>query len=727
MRVLVLQKPKPWLGYGSAVLLSLLAQFCRIPLHPPTTMPFITYIPFMLVAAWYSGFGPGILASALCILEAIYFAVDPVGSFAISNPQHLVGLSILALIGFISAALFENLRVAYRSELSALQRFDDLRNHQAEIVESSDDAILSKRLDGTILSWNRAAERIFGYSAEEVIGNLVLRIIPPELHAEELSIASQIQLGQKVEPFNTVRMHKDGRRVPISLSISPIRNAQGEVIGASKIARDISAQRQAEAQFRSIVEGAPNAMLVANREGRIVLVNRKTEELFGYERMGLLGKDLELLISLRYRSMYAGLLATSFEHPETRHVGELPEVFGLRSDGSELPLEVGLNVVQEAGGPLCIFSIIDITRRKQSEAQFRSIVEGAPNAMLVANREGKIVLVNRRTEELFGYTREELFIQSIEMLMPLRYREQHPAKVRNFFENPRNRSIDAKGDLYGQRKDGSEFPLELGLAYIQEGEQTLALASVIEISKRKELENELAGKIDELARSNRDLERFAYLASHDLQEPLRAVSGCLQLLEQRYRGQLDEPAGEWIGHAVDGAARMRVLIEALLSYSLVSKGGKPVQPVDCNAALEMALRNLSVSIKESGVEISREPLPMVAGIPSYLDMLFQNLIGNAIKFRRLDLPAKVRIGAELKEGYWVISISDNGIGIEEQYFERIFNLFQRLHSRSEYPGTGIGLALCKRIAEQHGGKITVTSTPGQGSCFSFTLRPLAQS
>jgi PAS domain S-box-containing protein len=727
MRVLVLQKPKPWLGYGSAVLLSLLAQFCRIPLHPPTTMPFITYIPFMLVAAWYSGFGPGILASALCILEAIYFAVDPVGSFAISNPQHLVGLSILALIGFISAALFENLRVAYRSELSALQRFDDLRNHQAEIVESSDDAILSKRLDGTILSWNRAAERIFGYSAEEVIGNLVLRIIPPELHAEELSIASQIQLGQKVEPFNTVRMHKDGRRVPISLSISPIRNAQGEVIGASKIARDISAQRQAEAQFRSIVEGAPNAMLAANREGRIVLVNRKTEELFGYERMGLLGKDLELLISLRYRSMYAGLLATSFEHPETRHVGELPEVFGLRSDGSELPLEVGLNVVQEAGGPLCIFSIIDITRRKQSEAQFRSIVEGAPNAMLVANREGKIVLVNRRTEELFGYTREELFIQSIEMLMPLRYREQHPAKVRNFFENPRNRSIDAKGDLYGQRKDGSEFPLELGLAYIQEGEQTLALASVIEISKRKELENELAGKIDELARSNRDLERFAYLASHDLQEPLRAVSGCLQLLEQRYRGQLDEPAGEWIGHAVDGAARMRVLIEALLSYSLVSKGGNPLQPVDCNAALEMALRNLSVSIKESGVEISREPLPMVAGIPSYLDMLFQNLIGNAIKFRRLDLPAKVRIGAELKEGYWVISISDNGIGIEEQYFERIFNLFQRLHSRSEYPGTGIGLALCKRIAEQHGGKITVTSTPGQGSCFSFTLRPLAQS
>ena len=727
MRVLVLQKPKPWLGYGSAVLLSLLAQFCRIPLHPPTTMPFITYIPFMLVAAWYSGFGPGILASALCILEAIYFAVDPVGSFAISNPQHLVGLSILALIGFISAALFENLRVAYRSELSALQRFDDLRNHQAEIVESSDDAILSKRLDGTILSWNRAAERIFGYSAEEVIGNLVLRIIPPELHAEELSIASQIQLGQKVEPFNTVRMHKDGRRVPISLSISPIRNAQGEVIGASKIARDISAQRQAEAQFRSIVEGAPNAMLAANREGRIVLVNRKTEELFGYERMGLLGKDLELLISLRYRSMYAGLVATSFEHPETRHVGELPEVFGLRSDGSELPLEVGLNVVQEAGGPLCIFSIIDITRRKQSEAQFRSIVEGAPNAMLVANREGKIVLVNRRTEELFGYTREELFIQSIEMLMPLRYREQHPAKVRNFFENPRNRSIDAKGDLYGQRKDGSEFPLELGLAYIQEGEQPLALASVIEISKRKELENELAGKIDELARSNRDLERFAYLASHDLQEPLRAVSGCLQLLEQRYRGQLDEPAGEWIGHAVDGAARMRVLIEALLSYSLVSKGGNPLQPVDCNAALEMALRNLSVSIKESGVEISREPLPMVAGIPSYLDMLFQNLIGNAIKFRRLDLPAKVRIGAELKEGYWVISISDNGIGIEEQYFERIFNLFQRLHSRSEYPGTGIGLALCKRIAEQHGGKITVTSTPGQGSCFSFTLRPLAQS
>jgi PAS domain S-box-containing protein len=604
MRVLVLQKPKPWLGYGSAVLLAVLAQVCRIPMHPATAMPFITYVPFLLLAAWYSGFGPGILASVLCTLEAIYFATDPVGTFRVSDPRQWIGVSILALIGFISASLFENLKLENlkrtdRTDALALKRFDALRDHLALIVESSEDAILSKNLDGTILSWNRAAERIFGYSAEEVIGNLVLRIIPPELHAEELSIASQIQLGQKVEPFNTVRMHKDGRRVPISLSISPIRNAQGEVIGASKIARDISAQKQAEEQFRTIVEEAPNAMLIVNREGRIRLVNRKTEELFGYRR-------------------------------------------------------------------------------------------------------------------------DELLQQSLEMLMPLRYRAQHPAKVRNFFEKPQNRDMDAKGDFYGQRKDGSEFPLELGLSFFQDGEQMLALASIFDVSKRKDAENELA-------RSNRDLERFAYLASHDLQEPLRAVSGCLQLLEQRYRGQLDEPAGEWIGHAVDGAARMRVLIEALLSYSLVSKGGNPLQPVDCNAALEMALRNLSVSIKESGVEISREPLPMVAGIPSYLDMLFQNLIGNAIKFRRLDLPAKVHIGAELKEGYWVISISDNGIGIEEQYFDRIFSLFQRLHTRTEYPGTGIGLALCKRIAEQHEGKITVTSTPGEGSCFSFTLRPADRS
>ena len=409
-----------------------------------------------------------------------------------------------------------------------------------------------------------------------------------------------------MDHYDTERIHKDGRRVPISLTVSPVRNAKGEVIGASKIARDISA-------------------------------------------------------------------------------------------------------------------------RKQAEAQFRTIVEGEPNAMLISNIGGTIQLVNRKTEEMFGYRRDELLQQSIEILIPLRFRAQHPAKVRNFFDKPQSRAMDARGDLYGLRKDGSEFPLELGLNSVQEGDRTLALASIIDISKRKDTESELERKSEELERSNRDLEQFAYLASHDLQEPLRAVSGCPQLLEHRYRGQLDEQAGEWIGHALDGAARMRTLIEALLSYSRVSKGGHPLQPVDCNAALEMALRNLSASIEESRIEISREPLPMVAGIPSYLDMLFQNLIGNAIKFRRLDLPAKVHIGAERKQGRWVISISDNGIGIEEQYFERIFNLFQRLHTRTEYPGTGIGLALCKRIAEKHGSKIEVTSAPGEGSCFSFMLRSLDHS
>ncbi|NUQ00285.1 MAG: hypothetical protein HUU35_10565 [Armatimonadetes bacterium] len=253
----------------------------------------------------------------------------------------------------------------------------------------------------------------------------------------------------------------------------------------------------------------------------------------------------------------------------------------------------------------------------------------------------------------------------------------------------------------------------------REAEQVSALLRE-EIAIRRETEGALTRQARELARSNADLEQFAYVASHDLQEPLRMVASYLQLLERRYRPQLDRDAVEFIDYAVDGANRMRALINDLLAYSRVGTRGKPFEPCDMNAVLARALANLEVAIQEHHASVTAGELPTVPGDRTQLTQLFQNLIANAVKFRSEE-PPRIEVSAERDESGWRFAVRDNGIGIAPEHASRVFLVFQRLHTRSEYEGTGIGLAICKKIVERHGGRIWVDSIPGKGSVFMFTL------
>jgi signal transduction histidine kinase len=266
---------------------------------------------------------------------------------------------------------------------------------------------------------------------------------------------------------------------------------------------------------------------------------------------------------------------------------------------------------------------------------------------------------------------------------------------------------------------------EITKLYAQLVRAVLARAELLAMldKKNQDLEaanEELAQRSQELARSNAELEQLAYIASHDLQEPLRMVASYLQLLEQRYGGRLDADAHEFIEFAVDGATRMQALIDDLLTYSRVGSRAQPLQPTDCMAVVETVIRSVRVAIEESGTRVTYDSLPTVAGDATQLMQLFQNLIANAIKFRR-DQGPEIHIHAEPEDGFWRFSVQDNGIGIAPEYFDRIFVMFQRLHSRSTYSGTGIGLAICQKIVERHGGRIWVESTPGTGSTFQFTL------
>jgi PAS domain S-box-containing protein len=352
--------------------------------------------------------------------------------------------------------------------------------------------------------------------------------------------------------------------------------------------------------------------------------------------------------------------------------------------------------------------------RSRDDKLFRVAFESSPSGMVMVDRDGKIVLVNREIERLFGYSREELLGESIDKLVPRDTRAAHPEHRAEFFAHPQSRAMGAGRDLHGRRRDGTEVPVEIGLNPIETDDGMCVLASVVDISARKRAEQELK-------RSNEELERFAYVASHDLQEPLRTVASFVQLLERRYAEKLDADARDFIGFAVDGAKRMQQLIDDLLAFSRVGRLGGALVPIAAGLSVDISIENLGAAIAESNALIERTELPVVLGDATQLRLLFTNLIGNAIKFRG---PARavVRISAARDGSFWRFSVSDNGIGIDPQYFERIFVIFQRLHLREEFAGTGIGLAICKKIVERHGGRIWVESEPGKGSTFSFTLR-----
>ena len=604
------------------------------------------------------------------------------------------------------------------------------------LMEAAPDAMVVVNQGGEIVLLNVQAEKQFGYRRDELIGQKVVNIIPKgfaerliadDLRSSEDALAQEIGTG-----IELTGQRKDGSEFPIEIMLSPLESAEGMLVTAA--VRDISVRKNAEkvlaqmeGKYRGLLEAAPDAMVVVNQAGEIVLLNLQAEKQFGYRRDELLGQKVTNIIPEGFAERLVADDLRSSEDALAQEIGTGIELNALRKDGSEFPIELMLSPLDSTEGTLVTAAIRDITLRRnaekhlaQMEGRYRGLLEAAPDPMVVVNQGGEIVLLNLQAEKQFGYRRNELLGQKVTNIIPEGFAERLIADELRSAEDALAQQIGTGIELSGRRKDRTEFPIELMLSPLGGAEGVLVTAAIRNISVRKTAEAELLQKVVELNRSNEELGQFAYIASHDLQEPLRMVASYTQLLSRRYKGKLDSDADEFIAFAVDGATRMQRLIQDLLAYSRVGTKGKEMLDTSSETALQTALSNLRGAIEESGALVTHDPLPNVLADETQLIQLFQNLVGNAIKYQNPGIP-RIHIGATNGGKQYRFSVQDNGLGIDPQYFERIFGMFQRLHKREEFAGTGIGLAICKKIVERHGGRISVESQPGMGSTFRFAL------
>ena len=412
-------------------------------------------------------------------------------------------------------------------------------------------------------------------------------------------------------------------------------------------------------------------------------------------------------------------------HVEDDHLRER-DVRLRRANGTRIWCALSRTVSVGEDGTTYVDGLLeDITDRKQaeealreSERRFRLMADMAPVMMWVAGIGGERTFVNRPWLEFTGADLKSTLGHGwLDYVHP-----DDRERCREAFHSPIGRDESRRLEYRLRRYDGVYGWIMASVVprFTESGSFAGYIGSSVDITDHRLAQDVLEHQARELARSNADLQQFAFVASHDLQEPLRMVASFTDLLARRYRGRLDAKADEYIAFAVDGAKRMQRLIHDLLAYSRIGTDRQRHEPCDTGALFDRAVRDLDLAIRECGAEVTRGPLPTVPGDPTQLAQVFQNLIGNAVKFRSAD-PPRVRVEAEMKDDAWLFSVRDNGVGIERRFAERVFEIFQRLHRHDQYTGTGIGLAICKRIVEQHGGRIWVESTPGEGSVFRFTI------
>jgi PAS domain S-box-containing protein len=632
------------------------------------------------------------------------------------------------------------------------QRAAELTSRRlTSIIENSEDAIITKDLNGVVTSWNPGAQRIFGYTADEMIGQPISILIPPDHLDEEPRILDNIRHGRRVKPYETVRRRKDGSLVDISLCVSPLKVGD-TIVGASKIARDITEQRRAQEELRQsearlgvTLASIGDAVISTDKNGRVAFMNAVAEQLTGWNQREAIGVPLDNLFKIVNE-----FTRKTVENPVTRVlregviVGLANHTILISKNGSERPIDDSAAPIRDAKGDLIGVVLVfrDATNQRETERnalRFRLAVEAAPNGMVMVDEHGTITMVNTQMERLFGYSSSEMLGQPIEMLLPERYRPGHPALREGFFRSPQTRAMGHGRELFARRKNGSEFPVEIGLNPAGMGNEKFVLAAVIDITERKQMEQELikahsdledyarnleatiAERTANLQRTVADLEAFSFTISHDLRSPLRAIQGFAHFLLEDYADKFDSRGRDYLERIKNSAERQDKLILEALTYSRIGRSKISIEPINLNKLIEDVLQTYP-DIQAHRAEITIErPLHSVMGSHASLVQCVSNLLANAVKFVPAGSRAQVRIRTEKRDSKVRLLIEDKGIGIPENLLSKIFEPFQRAHPNAGFEGTGMGLAIVRKATLRMDGAVGVQSEVGRGSTFWIEL------
>ena len=474
-----------------------------------------------------------------------------------------------------------------------------------------------------------------------------------------------------------------------------------------------------------LLASATDAIVIVDRDGRIALANTALERLFGYAQNELIGQTVERLVPDRFRHAHGGQRHAYFNQPRPRVMGGGAELFGQRRDGREFPVEVSLSPLQTAQGLLAMATIHDITSRKQaeaalqeSEARMRAIFETAVDAIITIDDHGRLERLNPAAERMFGYAEAEVAGNNVSMLMPSPHREGHDNYLARYLQTGERKIIGKGREVAGLRKDGTVFPMDLTVTEMRLDGRRMFTGMVRDITERKLAEAKNRSLMDEISSANEELTSFAYVVSHDLKAPLRGIGSLADWLSTDYADKFNDEGKEHMRLLIQRVHRMGALIDGILQYSRVGRVKGTAAAVDLNRLLAGVIDLLAPPPGMTVIVASG--LPTIVAEPTRIEQVFQNLISNAVKY--MDKPeGTVRIGCADAGSEWRFNVTDNGPGIESRHYDKIFQLFQTLAPRDRVEGTGVGLAIVKKIVEMYHGRIWVESAPGAGTTFWFTL------